>query len=62
MVRYFNFDVVFAEVPDQVSLAINITGCPNRCPGCHSPHLWEDAGRVLDELEWLARTTTPKKK
>ncbi len=54
MVRYFNFDVVFAEVPDQVSLAINITGCPNRCPGCHSPHLWEDTGRVLDEGELSA--------
>jgi len=49
MVRFHNFDVVFAEIPDQTTLAINITGCPNRCPGCHSPHLMADAGEVLDD-------------
>lgn len=51
MVRYYNFDVVFAEIPGEVTLAINLTGCPNRCPGCHSPHLQRDTGRVLDESE-----------
>lgn len=51
MVRYHNFDVVFAEVPDEVTLAINLTRCPNRCPGCHSPHLRADTGRELDEGE-----------
>lgn len=51
MVKYWNFDVVFAEIPDEVTLAINITGCPNRCPGCHSPHLREDAGICLDDDE-----------
>ncbi|WP_418981825.1 anaerobic ribonucleoside-triphosphate reductase activating protein [Alistipes sp.] len=51
MVRYYNFDIVFAEIPGEVTLAINLTGCPNRCPGCHSPHLQADAGRVLDERE-----------
>ena len=35
MVRFYNFDIVFAEIPDEVTLAINITGCPYRCPGCH---------------------------
>lgn len=53
MVRYHNFDVVFAEVPDEVTLALNLTRCPNRCPGCHSPHLREDTGRELDEEELL---------
>ena len=48
MVRYHNFDVVFAEIPGETTLALNITGCPNRCPGCHSPHLQADEGRVLD--------------
>ena len=49
MVRYHNFDVVFAEIPDETTLAINITGCPNRCPGGHSPHLQRDEGRTLDD-------------
>ena len=49
MVRFHNFDVVFAEIPGETTLAINITGCPNRCPGCHSPHLTADAGDVLDD-------------
>lgn len=54
MVRYHNFDVVFAEIPDETTLAINITNCPNNCPGCHSLHLRADAGRTLDERELLA--------
>ena len=54
MVRYHNFDIVFAEVPDEVTLALNLTRCPNRCPGCHSPHLRSDTGRVLDEEELAA--------
>ena len=54
MVRYHNFDIVFSEFPGETTLAVNITGCPNRCPGCHSPHLIADAGRVLDDGELLA--------
>ncbi|MGP1514586.1 MAG: anaerobic ribonucleoside-triphosphate reductase activating protein [Bacteroidales bacterium] len=49
MLKYFNFDIVFREVPDEVTLAINFSLCPNRCEGCHSPWLWEDRGEVLDE-------------
>lgn len=51
MLKYYNYDIVFQEVPDEVSLAINITNCPNHCEDCHSPHLWEDEGTVLDENE-----------
>ena len=54
MVRYHNFDIVFAEIPGETTLAFNITGCPNRCPGCHSPHLQTDEGCVLDDAELLA--------
>ena len=43
VVRYYNFDIVFAEIPGETTLAINIANCPNRCPGCHSPHLQADA-------------------
>ena len=38
---------MFQEVPNEVTLALNISGCPNRCKGCHSPHLWEDTGEEL---------------
>lgn len=45
--RYLNYQVVFKEVPDEVTLSINITNCPYRCPGCHSPYLQEDVGGEL---------------
>ena len=51
MLKYANFDVVFQEVPDEVTLAINISNCPNQCPGCHSKYLWENIGKALDESE-----------
>lgn len=49
MLRYANYDIVFQEVPNEVTLAINISNCPNRCKGCHSPYLMENKGEVLDE-------------
>ena len=49
MLKYYNYDIVFQEIPDEVTLAVNLTGCPCHCPGCHSPHLWEDIGEELDE-------------
>lgn len=48
MLKYVNTGIVFQEVPDEVTLAINISGCPCRCPGCHSRYLWEDIGKPLD--------------
>ena len=49
MLKYANFDIVFQEVPDEVTLAINISNCPNQCVGCHSQYLWYDVGDVLDK-------------
>ena len=49
MLKVYNYDIVFQEIPDEVTLAVNLAGCPCHCPGCHSPHLWEDVGLVLDE-------------
>lgn len=46
--RYYNYDIVFQEIPNEVTLAINISGCPNKCKGCHSPHLWDDVGAELN--------------
>ncbi|MGI6719173.1 MAG: anaerobic ribonucleoside-triphosphate reductase activating protein [Bacteroidales bacterium] len=47
MLKYTNFDIVFSEIPEEVTLAINISNCPNRCKGCHSPYLQEDIGFEL---------------
>ena len=49
MVKCYNFDIVCQEIPDQITLAFNISGCPNHCFGCHSPWLWKDEGVPLDE-------------
>ena len=48
MLKYVDAKVVFAEIPDEVTLAINISGCPIRCPDCHSKYLWEDVGESLN--------------
>lgn len=49
MLKYYNYDIVFQEIPDELTLAINITNCPNRCKGCHSPHLQSNIGEYLNE-------------
>ncbi|MCR5248152.1 MAG: anaerobic ribonucleoside-triphosphate reductase activating protein [Paludibacteraceae bacterium] len=48
MLKFVNYDIVFQEVPNEISLAINISGCPCRCPGCHSSYLWQDIGDELN--------------
>jgi anaerobic ribonucleoside-triphosphate reductase activating protein len=55
MLKYVDTKVTFAEVPDEISLCINLSGCPHKCEGCHSSYLQEDIGTplttsVLDEL------------
>ncbi|MDD4684050.1 MAG: anaerobic ribonucleoside-triphosphate reductase activating protein [Bacteroidales bacterium] len=54
MLKYFNYDIVFQEIPDEITLAINLTNCPNRCDGCHSPYLQKDIGEIVTE-ETLSR-------
>ncbi len=48
MLKYVNTGIVFQEIPDEVTLAINISNCPCHCPGCHSHYLWEDIGLPLN--------------
>lgn len=48
MLKYVDAKVVFAEVPDEVTLAINISNCPCQCKGCHSSYLAQDIGEPLD--------------
>ena len=47
MLKYYNYDIVFQEIPDEVTLAVNLTNCPHRCIGCHSPHLRHNIGEPL---------------
>ena len=51
MLKYLNTQVTFAEVPDEITLCINITGCKIGCKNCHSPYLAEDIGTVLGSTE-----------
>ncbi len=39
--------VVLEEIPDRVSLAVDISNCRGNCVGCHSPFLREDVGEPL---------------
>lgn len=45
--KYVDKAIEFGEVPDEISLCINISNCPFHCEGCHSPWLWEDSGTEL---------------
>jgi anaerobic ribonucleoside-triphosphate reductase activating protein len=51
MLKYVDVAVVFSEVPDEVTLAINISNCPCHCEGCHSAYLARDIGKPLDAVE-----------
>ena len=49
MLKYVDVLVTFSEIPDEISLAINISNCPCHCEGCHSAYLAEDIGNILNE-------------
>ena len=55
MLKYVNTEIVFQEIPDETTLAINISRCPCHCPGCHSSYLAKDFGNPLsaDALDQL---------
>lgn len=57
MVKYIETFIGLREVPDEICLCINISGCPNHCEGCHSSYLAEDVGTELtfEELEKLIK-------
>lgn len=48
--KYVNTGVVFQEIPDEVTLSINISNCPCHCLGCHSEYLWDDIGTPLNKM------------
>ena len=47
MLKYIDTLVGFSEIPDEITLCINISNCPNNCEGCHSPWLSKDEGIPL---------------
>ena len=47
--KYLGYSIVMEEVPDEVSLAINVSGCPRKCEGCHSPYLQEYKGNYVSD-------------
>ena len=51
MIKYTDTQVVFEEIPNEITLAINISNCPHHCKGCHSPYLRDDVGTELTEEE-----------
>lgn len=53
MLKYVDTLVSFQEIPDEISLCINISNCPNNCPGCHSSYLKDDIGIPLTYVELM---------
>lgn len=61
MLKYVETSIVFQEIPDEVTLSVNLSNCPCRCPGCHSQYLWEDSGQPLTphSIETLLKKYAP---
>ena len=47
--KYLGYTISFQEVPNEISLVFNISGCPYKCKGCHSTYLWEYKGNYLSK-------------
>lgn len=47
MLKYVDTLVGFSEIPDEITLSVNISGCPNHCKECHSSYLAQDIGEEL---------------
>lgn len=46
-IKYESTLVTFTEVPDEIALCFNISGCPCFCEGCFEPWLKDDIGIKL---------------
>lgn len=53
MLKYHSTYIGFREIPDEISLCINISNCPNNCKNCHSPHLLNDIGIPITYKELM---------
>lgn len=41
MLNIVEYDIVFQEVPTEVSLALTVAGCPLMCRGCSRADTWK---------------------
>ena len=49
--KYVDTLVSFSEIPDEITLCVNISNCPNKCEGCHSSWLQKNIGIELNNYE-----------
>lgn len=47
MLKYVDAAVTFSEIPNEITLCINLSNCPCHCVNCHSSYLADDIGEVL---------------
>lgn len=47
--KYLNIRTSFSTVKTEICVAIEITNCPHKCLGCHTPELQQDIGKHIDE-------------
>jgi len=47
--KIYNYEISTLEIPNEISLCFNVTGCNVKCIDCHSKFLWNiDNGWELD--------------
>ena len=47
---YREWNITFAEIPDETTLCVTIPNCPHRCKGCHSRYLQTNSGNPFKEI------------
>lgn len=47
--KYLGYTIALQEVPNEISLVINVSGCCHHCIGCHSQYLWNYEGELLNK-------------
>lgn len=59
MLRLYDKQIVYKEVPDEISLALSFSECPRNCEGCHTPDLSKSMGEHLTphKLEEILQST-----
>lgn len=55
MLNFTAENIVFLEVPDEVSLAYTISGCTLGCKGCHSSDSWHKDNGLALSLDYFSQ-------
>lgn len=57
MLKFWSININNRAIPGEISLCIELTGCPFNCKGCKTPYLREDKGTYLTKelLEELVK-------